>query len=535
MDDLQELIDRILANVKVRGTAETEGQLYHDRPILRTAAQMAGLPPKEYREMRRLLGQYHSEQELFYRQGLLMAEVEDNCPWHGVYERYFPTYQSMSDLQLRGYFTWRTRVRRGEITLTNLSFVFVYIYELLNNIGVSDPADGFQRLHGFWALYRQLDGRIDRYMRLWLHDYVIYYDLDVSLLRDLTDTAFDEALLVLQQAETRPDEELLEALSALSTYRLDNSRFYKKEPEAVRAVVCGVFRKMAQHCEKHCRNTLCERLFGSVITGPYNMFSAAVFYDQRQYEDYTYAVDGLCRYTCTDGSWSCQRFLGRRERSTELGSMLKTVDSRLRERLSFPAPIKPGESTRLLLSIIDREIDDWLEAQKKAAVPPPPQLDLSALERIRTDAAHTRDRLLTEDELAENTPEEENVSAPEPSGRPRETAAAAPDEMLPAPSAEAFDTRAAAYLSAASDAPAMSDAPAPCGLTPAEMSFLRQLLTGQDALAPLRSRGLLPAVVADAVNEKLFDLLGDTAVVFEDDVPTLIEDYIDELKGLIGL
>ena len=526
MDDLQELIERILANAKVRSTTETAGPVYRDQPILSTAARLAGLPPKKYREMRRLSEQCRSEQELFYRQGLLMADTEDNCPWHGVYERYFPTYQSMSDLQLSGYFTWRTRVRRGEITLTSLSFVFVYIYELLNNIGVADPAEGFQTLHSFWTLYRQLDGRIDRYMRLWLHDYVIYYGLDASLLRELTDTAFDEALLVLQQAETQSDEALLEALTALSTYRLDNSRFYKKEPEAVRAVACGVFRQMARHCQKHCRNTLCERLFGSVINGPYNMFSAAVFYDRRRYEDYTYAVDGLCRYTCKGGSWSCQRFLGRRERSSELGAMLKTVDSRLRERLAFPAPIKPGESTRLLLSIIDKEIDSWLEAQKKAAVPPPPQLDLSVLGRIRADAAFTRDRLLTEDERAE-TPAAEGPAAAEkealsaPAKAP--LAATVPEAKAPAP--EETDPAE----------PSASPQAAPCGLTAAEVSFLRRLLTGQDALAPLRSRGLLPAVVADAVNEKLFDLLGDTAILFEDDTPVLTEDYIEELKGLIGL
>ena len=45
---------------------------------------------------------------------------------------------------------------------------------------------------------------------------------------------------------------------------------------------------------------------------------------------------------------------------------------------------------------------------------------------------------------------------------------------------------------------------------------------------------MLLSVVADSVNEKLFDLIGDTAIIFDGDNPELIEDYIDELKGIIS-
>ena len=42
------------------------------------------------------------------------------------------------------------------------------------------------------------------------------------------------------------------------------------------------------------------------------------------------------------------------------------------------------------------------------------------------------------------------------------------------------------------------------------------------------------SVIVDCVNEKLFDLFGDTVIDFNGDVPELIEDYIEELKGIIG-
>ncbi len=39
---------------------------------------------------------------LFYRQGTFMADFEDDCPYPGTFNSSFPTYNAMSDRQLRG-------------------------------------------------------------------------------------------------------------------------------------------------------------------------------------------------------------------------------------------------------------------------------------------------------------------------------------------------------------------------------------------------------------------------------------------------
>ncbi len=62
---------------------------------------------------------------------------------------------------------------------TSTSYAFVYIYELLNNIGVDDAQDGYEKLLEFEGKYvRQFDISIDVYLQDWLKDYVLYYDLD---------------------------------------------------------------------------------------------------------------------------------------------------------------------------------------------------------------------------------------------------------------------------------------------------------------------------------------------------------------------
>ena len=42
------------------------------------------------------------------------------------------------------------------------------------------------------------------------------------------------------------------------------------------------------------------------------------------------------------------------------------------------------------------------------------------------------------------------------------------------------------------------------------------------------------SVVVDSINEKLYDRFGDTVIVFNEDIPELLEDYAGEVAGLLG-
>lgn len=61
-------------------------------------------------------GSFEGKCRNFYRQGKFMEDYTDDEPWTGDIQRYFPTYHDLNIRQLRGYFTWRTGVRRGEFT-----------------------------------------------------------------------------------------------------------------------------------------------------------------------------------------------------------------------------------------------------------------------------------------------------------------------------------------------------------------------------------------------------------------------------------
>ena len=201
--DAQELIDRILADERFRASSHFSDRVYTDEPILITGNRMASYLPERYRKMREISswepegpagrGRWLSEAELFYRQGIFMADYEDDCPYHGNFKSYFPTYNAMSDRQLRGYFTWRSAVRRGTVQETSLSFAYVYLYELINGIGVANPREGFDAFESFCQAYRAFAPEIDRFAGVWLQDYVVYHDLPVELLEPYKTLAFDRA------------------------------------------------------------------------------------------------------------------------------------------------------------------------------------------------------------------------------------------------------------------------------------------------------------------------------------------------------
>ena len=79
--------------------------------------------------------------EIFYRQGKFMENYEDDVPWTGAYRHYFPVYHDLNIPQLRGYFTWRTGVRKGIFSPVPASLAYIYLYELLNGIGAESPED----------------------------------------------------------------------------------------------------------------------------------------------------------------------------------------------------------------------------------------------------------------------------------------------------------------------------------------------------------------------------------------------------------
>lgn len=579
--DIKMLIERIMAEARTHQSARFSNEVYADEPILKTGRQMQNFLPDQYRKMREIsrwqddpkggAGRWLSEAELFYRQGLLMADFEDDCPYNGTFKSYFPTYNAMSDRQLRGYFTWRAQVRRGTVEETSTSFAFLYLYELICGIGVDDPLDGFKKIKAFWDAYRAFEPGIDRFARVWLQDYAVFHGLDPKLLRDSKTVMFDNALIELRRAArdlapaptpsdlaparrktsepTLPlppdearEERLMAAINALSTYNLNNSRLDRSHHRDLRHVACAVYVRMARYYDTHRKSGIVASLFGEETAMPYTMFASAVFFAPNRHEDCEYRLDPIHIYRCQNGFWECMRIHGSRQKSSKLGEMMRACDQRLRLALDPTHPLKEEKVPKYLAKIIDDEIVAWL-SWDAAHQPVKIDIDLSQLGHIRSAAAQTREALLIDEEREDDVSMEAEAtlieqpnteSAPSMTAGPGEMATRQDEPDEPTVSTEEFGVVAPLLVSVPAPVTPAS-AEAANKLAPAADAFLRALLernTAQATLAAAQS-GKSEDMLVDSINEALFDLVGDTVIEFGSAGPQIIEDYEADVRGYL--
>lgn len=579
--DIKMLIERIMAEARTHQSARFSHEAYADEPILKTGRQMQNFLPDQYRKMREIsrwqddpkggAGRWLSEAELFYRQGLLMADFEDDCPYNGTFKSYFPTYNAMSDRQLRGYFTWRAQVRRGTVEETSTSFAFLYLYELICGIGVDDPLDGFNKIKAFWDAYRAFEPGIDRFARVWLQDYAVFHGLDPKLLRDSKTVMFDNALIELRRAArdlapaptpsdlaparrktsepTLPlppdearEERLMAAINALSTYNLNNSRLDRSHHRDLRHVACAVYVRMARYYDTHRKSGIVASLFGEETAMPYTMFASAVFFAPNRHEDCEYRLDPIHIYRCQNGFWECMRIHGSRQKSSKLGEMMRACDQRLRLALNPTHPLKEKKVPKYLAKIIDDEIVAWL-SWDAAHQPVKIDIDLSQLGHIRSVAAQTREALLIDEEREDDVSveteatiiEQPNIhSAPGMTAEPGEMTIRQDEPDEPTVSTEEFGVVAPLLVSVpASVTPAPTDAATE--LAPAADVFLRALLeqNAAQATSAVAQSSQSEDMLVDSINEALFDLVGDTVIEFGAAGPHIIEDYEADVRGYL--
>lgn len=494
-------------------------KVFRDEAIAPRPPRPAERVPSMLRAARSLESGIHhswqSREALFMKQGKLLANYEDDYDYRGSAVCYYPTYQSLTNQQLRGYFSWRTKLRGGDVRETSLSFAFLYIYELINQIGVTDPMDGYRRLESFRDAYGRIDSRILSYLDRWLVDYVIYYGLDRELLSGAPQVLRERNIAALEHIQERDAAGIMDAVRGLSGW-LGRSKFYAEYQDDMGRVIVRVLRRMSAHYAARCKKTMVEQYFGSRVQYQVRLFDTAVFCDPLKRRNYEYAVDEQCAYSCKDGLWFAQKRIAAPSSSGKLDDLLKTIDSVLRQEFGYPHPVKAKTETKWIVRLIQEEVQS-LSAEKKAAEERKITIDYAQLTKIRRDAATTREKLIVEEEM--DAPEEE--PAPQESKQPQE-----PEQLrlFPAEEYGGGEPEQARPLPAGEPGGGADSL-----LSPAEYRLLQCLLYGGDT-GWVQGEGFLLSVLVDGINEKLYDTFLDTVL---DDTPRLIDDYIDDLKEMV--
>lgn len=428
----------------------------------------------------------------FYLQGKLMASYEDSYKGKQSFLRYYPTYHDLTIGQARTYFTWRTKIRQNIYEKISDSYAYIYLYELLNGIGIKNAQEGLDNLIAFNKNYAQkFSPDMGAYLERWIRDYIIFYNINRAnnafFVKEQTKDKKYEQLLYPDQFSSH---EVAERLMKLSSYKISNCPLYKNNIEKFEQLLVLIWQKILD-----LRNEGFD-FFTSYIAYKNQMtiqlFSAAVFNHQIKPKTNSYEIDQIRKYFYDQekNTWYCESYWGLTSQKSIMGNFLHEVDREIRLSFDLGRNLKPRKIEKHYLKAIRDGIKEYqIEEQKLKQ--PKIEFNLSELSAIRDDAAGTRDSLLTEEEIQAEQEENEQLE-------------------------KIF----------------VDDEQENYGLSSEEKTTMILLLKGKDLNKYLKEQHLMVAVIIDNINGKLFDEFGDNVIEFINDVPTVIEDYQEDLEDM---
>lgn len=289
----------------------------------------------------------------FYNQGKFMADYEDDYSDYAAFRRFYPTYHDMKIEQLRSYFACRTQLRKGNYQKVSTSYAYVYIYELLNNIGVKSAQDGYQKLIDFKENYvEKFDLSIEPYLNDWLKDYVLFYELDQKLIEENFEDgiAQDHDYIVLHDPESFSAKELAEVFARKTSY-WNTSKTIKNNSEVFAKVLRSVWQELLLF-KKY--GIVCYSAFvAKPETVKRKVFLASIFYSKPKKLP-VQLIDLLRKYRYNNGYWQIRKYT---EAKKDLGVDIIISDSDWYEYLKLFASFFRQAGYAGLMIMIDELVN----------------------------------------------------------------------------------------------------------------------------------------------------------------------------------
>ncbi|WP_409021621.1 TerB N-terminal domain-containing protein [Dellaglioa sp. P0083] len=441
----------------------------------------------------------------FYVQGQFMADYEDDFPYNVAIHRYFTTYHDLGLKQLRGYFSWRTNIRKGIYQKITTSLAYLYLYELVNGIGTSSVIDSLQKIKAFEINYLDSgigDNRIRLNSHRWLFELAVINGIEPDTTYQYADTEKlqrDNAIMILGDPEKHEDKAVFDALCLFGKHKILASAVLKKHEKHGTQLFAQVWRTAIKT-----DNNLFSACFGTIHSHLWYPLGNAVYYQVTPQQPLIYKLNDIRKYTYKNNAWYEQSYQKFNFHQEKIDGLLRETDRMLRLYLKTGYPLKARDAeiwaAPYIETVVAADRDSRLKADK-----PKVTIQFSNLDKIRSDAFETRDSLLTDEEkdTSENVlPKHNNIlPATEKTGL----------EKIPVIDSE----------------PTLS-------LSKTQLELLRLLVRGESVTDMIRDMHGMPEVITDTLNETLFDDIGDSALQCDGDTIFLIEDYRDDLIEIIG-
>ena len=535
--DIQKLVPRkrpearpfVTERKSVLHTVEGESQrddnsrmlTWSDIPVREASAEVKSYEPEERGLIKRVTVIPSLDRFDFYggfRKSALLyhgysTPVCDFVPFYS----YMPQYSQLTLPQKNYYFYWRSELLRGRYLKSDYSYIYLFVYEILNLPDKIPPKAGLELLVSLWREYRGALPRLDASLSAWVQDYCLVHRLaaPTERVRDFLSEAIAAAPLKefylsgASPADPRGTDALL---AYLSDYDWRRGRYAGGEyAETYRRHMLGSMGELLDFMLRR----------GYIGTsGKTETLSRSAFPSSLC----THAVK--CRLEIEYTSLSADAELRR-----EITAAVRYAENKLRALIGIKSRLAVKGLSPRFSELLDGYFDSLIRKERarreRESLPeyeklydaPREALSFSGADEIERLSWQTTLRLVEDTDLA-----------PEP--LPKESAAgtdlAIPDTDLKPPTTDTAligENGEKSHPCVKNEAAIEGENAARYGLSDADVSLIREALFG----------GAISDFAAmERINEAFSDGFGDVILEPDGDAYIIIEDYKEELSEWIS-
>ena len=441
--------------------------------------------------------------DTFRKAALIYYEYKcERCDFTPFYS-YKPQYSQMNTEQKKYYFYWRYMLRNKKYIKTDYSYVYLYVYEILNLPDKIGREEGLSLLLDLWIAYRKQLPKLDISLAAWVRDYCLLYKLPCPLDR-IGDFLFDVISVsdfkefYLAGADPTRGSGTAALIAYLSDYdwrrsryaTSDNSGEYSRHLEGAMSRIFSRILKTEKITDGEAVKISATAFPGSLCTHSVKCLLNIEYYPLSGVPHLRAEVTAALKYTEN----KLRAMLGVKSRLAvkdlpedfkwEIDLYFDSIFAKIRkekEKANIPEYQKLYDAPTKEISYEDAvmiEKSSW---------------DVTA--RLVEDSAEGGEYVTLSEDITTHADKE-------------------PEELANRAECESID----------------------CPLTEGEIEFIRLLHNGDEvgAIALLKDGGMDPVGVTERINEYFYDYLGDIVIEETEDFYKIIEDYTEEIENWIS-
>ena len=435
---------------------------------------------------------------------------------------YMPQYSQMTKEQKAYYFYWRDEVRHGRYIRSDYSYLYLYVYEIINLPDRISPKEGLELLCTLWREYRRALPRIDRYFSVWIQDYCLVYRLSPPA-KKLSDFIYDVIPastfreFYLSDLPTACESGVSTLVACLSDYDWHTARFATGESaRGYRRHMEGALGYLMRHVFSVSRHLLASGRASVIVR---DAFPSSLC---------THSVK--CRLEIT--YYPLSEAHGIREGVT---AAVKYIENRLRAALGVKSRLSvkglPDDYRAVVDFYFDTLFHDATKKKREENIPayerqydaPREELSFGGADKIESESWAVTRRLVSEAEEAE-----EQILPSAITGEETPAAGIRREDVFTVHAAKASVADEIAPVRM----PEIATKTEVCASQELALAVLSALLDGDGgrAAALAKAAGVPLDSVVEGINEQALERIGDTVIEPSDGGYATVDDYREEIK-----